>query len=786
MRTSLLILCTLFAISTPIYAQEFTINGFVQDAATGERLIGANVFDPERNRGTTTNLYGFFSLTQKNVAADSILLVVSYIGYERWQTRLATNEDISLEIAMTLKAIAMDSVLVVAEDLERIEEKTDMGTIEIPIQQLRTLPAILGEVDVIKSIQLLPGVQSGSEGSSGLYVRGGAPDQNLLLLDGAPVYNASHLFGFFSVFNSDAVKNIKLIKGGFPARYGGRLSSVVEINMKEGNNQEFHGKGTLGLVASRLMLEGPLQKGKSSFIVSARRTYIDLLVRPFLNSDDTGGYYFTDVNAKVNHAFSPKNRLYLSLYAGLDKFYFDSRSTDVESSNSSRENGGLQWGNVTSTLRWNYLINKKLFSNTTILYSRYRFNVQVEEQNIIDGSLSEAYLLKYLSGIEDWSARLDFDFRPNASHYIRFGGSGITHTFSPGAAQFKADGFDVTALDTLLAPTRQQSSVEANAYLEDDLRISSEFKVNVGVHGSLFKIQDKQFTSLQPRVSGRYLFGKWALKASYATMSQYVHLLSNAGIGMPTDLWVPATARVGPEESRQFALGTARSFKDNQFEFSLEGYYKEMDNLIEYKEGADFLGLDTDWQNKVEIGSGRSIGLELFLQKKRGRTTGWLGYTLSKTDRHFENLNFGNRYPYRYDRRHDISLVFNHVLSRGIELSGTWVYGTGNAISFPSATYPSTAHPLLTDLRFLFAPELDYLPQKNGVRMRAYHRADLALRFVKRNGARESVWTIGIYNAYSRKNPFFYFLSDDSNGDPVVKQASLFPIIPAISYSRSF
>ncbi len=782
MRNSFSILMITFCLTTFAFAREFTVSGYVQDAKTGERLIGVNVFYPEYNIGTTTNIYGFFSLTQKNALADSIALVVSYISYDRWQQKISPHKDLDLQIELTPRAIALDSVFVVAEHLETIEKKTEMSTIEIPIRQLKMLPALLGEVDVIKSIQLLPGVQSGSEGSSGLYVRGGAPDQNLILLDGAPVYNVSHLFGFFSVFNADAVKNIKLIKGGFPARYGGRLSSVVEINMKEGNNQEFNAQATIGLISSRFMLEGPFKKDKTSFIVTARRTYVDVLMKPFLNDEDgNGGYYFTDVNAKVNHIFSSKNRLYLSLYTGLDKFYFDDQQN--ESFDTSSEKGDLKWGNITSTMRWNNLITKKLFSNTTLLYSRYRFEVNVEEKSGNGAQLFESFFLKYFSGIEDWSARVDFDYHPNPANYIKFGIGGTAHTFSPGAAQFKSDGFDISAFDTLVAPTRRQYANEANVYVEDDLTLTDRLKINIGVHGSLFSINNKNYTSLQPRVSLRYLFNDWAVKTSYASMQQYVHLLSNAGIGLPTDLWVPATDKIRPQQSEQVALGLARSFRDNQYEFSLESYYKSMSNLIEYKEGADFLGLDTDWQNKVEIGSGRSYGLELFVQKKRGRTTGWIGYTLSRTDRKFTNLNFGKRYAYRYDRRHDISFVFNRQLKPGIELSGTWVFGTGNAITLPVATFPSVFHFLFTDN---YSSELEHLPKKNGVRMRAYHRFDLAIRFVKRKGVLEGGWTIGVYNIYSRKNPFFYFLSENRRGDPVIKQASLFPIIPAISYTRNF
>ncbi len=778
MRVNIFIIIISLFVFRVAFAQEFTLNGYVQDSNTGERLIGANVFDPEHEVGTTTNVYGFFSLTLKDMKADSISIMVSYIGYERWQKKLITGQDHQLSIELIPSVINLGSVTVVAERLETIEQKTEMSTIEIPIKQLKTVPALLGEVDVLKSIQLLPGVQSGMEGSSGLYVRGGAPDQNLIQLDGAPVYNVSHLFGFFSVFNSDAVKNIKLTKGGFPARYGGRLSSVIDINMKEGNNQDFTGQATLGLIASRLTLEGPLKKGQSSYIISARRTYADVVMKPFLREDQKGnGYYFTDLNAKVNHIFSNKNRLYLSLYAGLDKFTFLSKeSYDQETS---EESGNLRWGNITSTLRWNSLINKKLFSNTILIFSKYRFTIKAEEESK-SGQTSDSYLLKYYSGIQDWSARFDFDFHPNPNHNIKFGGGATTHTFSPGAAHFKTSATDASGLDTLVTPTQRQDAIEASLFAEDDLKLTEEIKINAGIHTSMFSTNGRTYKSVQPRLSARLMLNDWAFKCSYATMSQYIHLLSNVGIGLPTDLWVPATDRVKPQESKQFAFGLAQSLKNNEYEVSLESYYKTMDNLIEYKNGADFLGLDTDWQDKIEAGSGRSYGLELFLQKKHGLLTGWLGYTLSWSNRQFEGLNFGQRFQYRYDRRHDTALVFNYQLSNSIELSGTWIYGTGNAITLPIASYPSVN--LIHD----YSEEIEYYPQRNNVRMRAYHRMDLGIRFIKRKGNRERVLTIGIYNMYSRKNPFFYFFSDNRQGDPVIKQASLFPIIPAISYTFGF
>ncbi len=759
-------------------AHSQTISGFVEDKSSGERLIGANVFDPELKIGTSTNAYGFFSLTYKNFLQDSISLVVSYIGYENWRRRLVLAEKRHIKISLQPTAILADTVTIEADALGDIAEQTEMSVVQIPVRQLALMPALLGEVDVVKSLQLLPGVQSGNEGSSGLYIRGGGPDQNLILLDGAPVYNASHLFGFFSVFNSDALKNVQLTKGGFPPRYGGRLASVIEVNMKEGNNQELKGRAGIGLVSSRFMLEGPIKKGTSSFIFTGRRTYIDLLARPFLPDDETGGYFFHDLNMKLNHSFSATHRLYLSVYAGLDKFYTESKSEF------SKDTGELNWGNITSTVRWNWLHNQKLFSNTLLMYSRYRFEIiATDEETSSFDSVKETYLLKHFSGIEDYSARMDFDFVPSPAHYIRFGAGSSYRIFNPGAIQLKEEGAG-TSLNSLILPNARQEAAEFNLYAGDDVRVSDWFKINLGVHSALFSVNNKQYFSLQPRVSSRILVGDWAVKSSYAEMRQNIHLLTNTSIGLPTDLWLPATARVRPQFSRQVALGLARSFAGGLIDFSVEGYYKSMNNIIEYKEGATFIGLDADWQDRVDIGNGRAYGVEFFLHKKSGRASGWFGYTLSWSDRQFDKLNFGKRFAYRYDRRHDIGIAFNYRLSRAIDFSTTWVYGTGSAISLPAATFP--AEKPQYNGAFRFFGEASHYTQRNGVRMGSYHRLDFSFRFYTRRGIDENFWTLGLYNAYHRQNPFYYFRDNDNSGNPVIKQVSLFPLIPAISYTRSF
>ena len=752
-------------------AAKYTISGFALDAETGEKLIGANLYDPDRRLGTATNTYGFFSLT---LPADSVTLLVSYLGYEPVTYRLLLDGDLRLDIELQPATLTTDGIEVVADRLEPIEEQTRMSTIDIPIKQVKALPAILGEVDVLRTLQLLPGVQSGTEGTSGLFVRGGSPDQTLLLLDGAQVYNAAHLFGFFSVFNADALKHVELIKGGFPARYGGRLSSVLDIGMKEGNMKRFAAEGAIGVVASRLTVEGPITKDKTSFIVSGRRTYIDVLTRPFLPKDEKAGYHFYDLNAKINHTLTPRDRLYLSLYRGNDRFSSRIEDGDLEA------RAFLRWGNITSTLRWNHLVNDKLFSNVTATFTRYQFDIGSEERR---ADSNEFFQLGYVSGIRDWGLKADFDYVPTPNHYVRFGASGTFHTFRPGASQVKADLEEASDAPLLIQPSRPLEAVEYAVYAEDDFKVSRRLKLNVGVHASGFLITQRHFTSVQPRLSLRYLLPSgWAVKASYAAMKQYILLLTNSSVGLPTDLWLPATAKIPPQSSHLFAAGVARTLFKNQYEFSLETYYKRLDHLIEYKNGASFLGIDEDWQDKVESGRGWAYGGEIFVQKKAGRTTGWVGYTLAWSNRRFSNLNEGRSFPYKYDRRHDLSVVVVHQYRPGIELSGSWSYASGSAVTLPNTLY--AANPLVHSY-YCSSCLIESYGSRNDYRLRAFHRLDIGVNFKKRRGARERTLSVGLYNAYNRKNPFFISLTDEE-GQTKLKQFSLFPILPYVTYSRTF
>ncbi|TGE23384.1 TonB-dependent receptor [Hymenobacter metallicola] len=788
---SLLILGGLLISTQTLRAQQpgkITISGYVRDQATGENLIGVAVMNPGSGQGTATNNYGFYSLTLP-ASADSVRLFVSYLGYEKGRFAVKSERSVTHDFRLRPLSAELAGVEVVGSREEKIAQTTRMGTINVPIAQIKTLPALFGETDVLKVLQLLPGVQSGGEGQSGLYVRGGSPDQNLILLDGTPVYNAAHLFGFFSVFNADALNNVELIKGGFPARYGGRLSSVLDISMKEGNMQEFHGEGAIGIVASKLTLEGPIKKDTASFIISARRTYIDLLARPLINlamanegipydERPTVGYFFHDLNGKLNWKVGRRDRLYLSAYTGYDKFY--ARYNDKEDDGSYyKERDGLGWGNLTSALRWNHVLNDQLFMNTHFTYSKYQFNVRIDQENkIASGSnpRTEKFALHYLSNIRDLSLKTDLDYVPNPDHYIRFGGQYILHSFRPGALQVKGAGADD------INSGQQTLASEASLYAEDDYRVTDRLKVNGGLRVNSFLVDKTLYPSLEPRISGRFLLTEnWALKAAYARTTQYIHLLTNSGIGLPTDLWVPATAKIKPQKAQQISVGAARTLRyhDEEYELSFESYYKPMQNLIEYKEGASFLGTtDNQWQDKVTSGRGWAYGAELFLQKKSGRTTGWIGYTLAWSNRKFAELNQGRLYPYKYDRRHDATLVVVHKFSPTFTLSGTWVYGTGNATT-------------LSEGRFRLAPYEQYeeYGERNSYRMRAYHRLDLDLSKTKKKKWGEVVNSFSLYNAYSRRNPYYIYLSRDYDyrtGDTkaVYKQISLFPIIP--SFSKSF
>jgi hypothetical protein len=785
------------AASVNAFSQQVTISGFVREAGSMELLPGVNVSVHNSTLGGVTNTYGFYSISIPK--SDSVTISYSFVGYETKSVHIAAHSDRQID-ATLVSANQLDEVTVSAKRQgEKVSESVQMSRIELPVAQIKKIPAFFGEKDVIRVLQLMPGVQKGTEGQTGLYVRGGGPEQNLIILDDAVVYNASHLFGFFSVFNSDALKSVELTKGGFPARYGGRLSSVVEMNMKEGSKEKLHGEGGIGLISSRLTLEGPLVKNKSSFLVSARRTYIDVLAAPLIAQQQTGnsskvkpGYFFYDLNAKVNYDFGAKNKLYVSGYFGQDKFHVR------EKSEFSQNRSGLNWGNATATLRWNHLINQKLFVNTSLIYSHFNFNIFSNDKEFEKGVVVDEFTLKYNSLIRDYSLKADFDFYPNTKHTIKFGGQATSHRFVPSALALDGDFFE----NDLEIQAKPIETVEAGIYAEDTWQPFRALKVNAGFRLSLFETQSQTYVRPEPRISAALQLGKnLSAKASYAKMNQYVHLLTNTGLGLPTDLWVPTTDRVAPQQSSQVAAGLAKDLERHGLAITLEGYYKTMNNIISYKEGSSFISLDgknaneLNWEDNVTSGKGWSYGAEFMVQKKTGKLSGWVGYTLSWTKWKFPELNFGKTFYPRYDRRHDISVVGIYELSKRITLSATWVYGTGNALTLPVSRFTSFENPFLPGYNgypsSIGNVHTEY-GEKNGFRAEAYHRMDLAIQFHKKKKRHERTWEFGLYNAYNRRNPFFYNIdSKDDKNNPnqrinVLTRYSLFPVLPSFSYNFKF
>lgn len=755
--------------------QEMTISGYVEEFGSGEKLIGANVVDIQSLRGATTNEYGFYSLT---VPIGSGELVVSYVGYRRDTIRWSATESVKIDIRLH-NAVELETVRIQAQRVRRIEEESQMSRNEIPVEQLQKLPALLGENDVLKTLQLLPGVQSGSEGTSGIYVRGGSIDQNLILVDGVPIYNPTHVLGIFSSFNSDAIKSVSITKGGFPARFGGRLSSIVEVNMRDGHLNEFHGSGQIGLVSSRLLVEGPIVPEKSSFLMSIRRSYIDIIGRPIAKLAQKNKQekvvptaFFHDLNLKANHRFNDQHRLVFSGYYGADQY--GAKYRDVFN----QTDAYVKWGNYLGSLNWNHRMAPKLFANTTLTYSRYRLSNDITYSGS-GGEDQEIFNSLYFSGIEDFGLKYSVDYVPRNRHYWKMGLGLTHHTYSPGALTYRYDFGDEK--DNREFNQDHLRSFEGALFVEDEMDFGA-LSMNAGLHYSTFLTNKKFYHSLQPRLSMRYKFpAEWSLKASFASMSQYINLLTSEALSLPTDLWVPSTADIRPQTSWQVAIGGARTlWKD--YELSVEGYYKEMNHVLSYKPGVSFI-IDpissTDWQDKITQGQGWSYGAEFLFQKKFGRTTGWLAYTLSWNTRQFDDINRGEIFPYKYDRRHDISVVLSHDLSDRWSVSGAWIYGTGNAYSIPDTRFPV--------IPGFFPGDDGYsvYTDKNNYRMSDYHRLDISFKRTKEKKWGSTSWTFGAYNAYSRMNPFFIIEGQDFYGGKL-EEVAILPVIPYFSWGFKF
>jgi hypothetical protein len=757
--------------------KNYTLSGYIYESSSKESLPGAVAYSATSQLATVSNNFGFYSLTIPEGQHD---LLFQLVGYLQQNISITLNSNTKQDIFLVNNAQTAE-VVINADAKEKVSEDSRMSTIGIPIEQIKAIPALFGEKDVLKVIQLMPGVQKGSEGSSGFYVRGGGPDQNLIILDDATVYNANHLFGFFSLFNGDALKSIELVKGGFPARYGGRLSSVLEMQMKDGNKEKYTGEVGIGLISSRFILEGPAIKGKSSFIVSGRRTYIDALIYPFLPNDNKVGYFFYDFNAKYHHVINDRNRVFLSGYFGKDKFYFNDVSDPNEVFKVS-----LKWGNATATARWNHLFNDKLFANTSLIFTDFKLRIANEEKD----KEQNLFTLDYRSGIRDYSAKIDFDYHPNPNHYIRWGGLSTLHQFTPKAIVLTGE-----YVDQPVSEKEINYALESGVYFEDDWSLSPKLKVNMGARLSHYMYKDKNYLRPEPRFSGRYMIQEnTSVKFSFAQMNQYIHLLSNTGAGLPTDLWVPATDKIGPQRSTQYALGFARDLTKQKLTLTIEGYYKDMSDIIHYKEGASFLTSDGDgsdeftWEDQVTTGRGKSYGGEIMVQRKFGKFTGWVGYTLSWTKLQFEELNFGREFFARYDRRHDMSIVGIYKLNDHIQLAATWVYGTGQAITLPLASYSLQPHQVepSQNQHIRGNTYAEYYGDKNSFRMAPYHRFDVSAQFRKQLKRSERTFEVGLYNAYNRKNPYYYFIATNAQGNNVLRQISLFPILPSVSWTYKF
>ena len=770
-----------------------TVSGYMTDAASGESLISATLLDRISGQGGVTNNYGFYTLT---LPAGEVSLEYSYTGYETVVKEFRLTRDTVIHVGLVFSPEMLSGATVTASRSEIGVRGTQMSAIEIPVNQIRRVPALAGEVDVIKAIQLLPGVQSGTEGSAGLYVRGGGPDENLLLLDGVPIYNVNHMMGFFSVFNADAIKNVTLYKGSFPARFGSRLSSIVDVRMKDGNDQAWHGSASLGLLSAKVNVEGPIVKGKTTFNVSARRTYYDVLAQPLIalymrnnreNGDQaTGGYYFYDLNAKLTHTFSNRDKLYASYYMGDDRVY--ARLNMSDGSMDTRLNMGWNWGNIVGSLRWNHVFGPRLFVNTTVNYTQYRHLLDINGNERYQGGANTDFTLGYNSLINDLSAAADFEFNPVPEHDIRFGGTFIHHTFKPSVTtvRFSESAQKDAAIDTTFGD-RNLFTNEAALYAEDNWSITPWLKVNLGLRYSLYATSGRTYHSLEPRVSLRALFtDDFSFKASYSEMSQAVHLLSNSNISLPTDLWVPSTDRIEPMRSKQAAAGLFYSL--GVVDLSLEGYYKHMDNVLEYRDGASFFGSTTGWEDKVAMGKGWAYGVEFLVQKKTGRLTGWIGYTWSKTMRQFDReghvINFGKPFPAKYDRRHDLSITAAYELTKKIDLAATFVYGTGVCGSLALQTIQAMPGYDRQFDYYMLADTfpVDYLEGRNNYRMPSYQRLDLGVNFKRtfRNGHHRTI-SLSVFNAYNRNNPFLVY----RDGKQLV-QLSIFPIMPSLSYTYEF
>ena len=764
----LFLLIVLFYSLSAFSQQQCTLSGYIRDAKTGENLIGATVIIKEKpGIAAVSNAYGFYSIT---LPAGKYQISSLYMGYIVQEQTVDLEKSIKIDFVLSERSKDLNEVEITSTHHNENVTKTQMGLQKIDIKEINNIPVLFGERDVLKTIQLLPGIKSAGEGSSGFNVRGGAADQNLILLDEATVYNASHLLGFFSVFNSDAIKDVSIYKGNEPAEYGGRLASVLDIKMNDGNNQKFGVSGGLGLISSRINIEGPIVKDKGSFVISARRTYADMFLKLSSDSSARGTkLYFYDLNAKANYKIDDNNRIYLSGYFGRDVLGY-------------RDMFGIDWGNSTGTLRWNHLVTDQLFSKTSLIFSDYSYNIGI--------NFSVGNEINIISRIRDYGFKQDFQYYKSDKSTWKFGISSVYHKIIPG---------EITAGDNYTISSLTNKFAWENAfYFSDQYQFSNKLSAEYGLRLSSFSLFGpgtfydfdangnttdsitykagkimKSYYNVEPRATLNYLIdNNSSVKASYARNTQNLHLLSNSTSGSPTDLWIPNSNNVKPEIADQVSLGYYRNFSDNMYECSVEVYYKYLQNQIDYRDGAE-LNYTDNVESQILFGKGRAYGLELFLKKKYGRFNGWLSYTLSRTERKFDGINSGNYYPAKQDRTHDISVVGMYKLNDRWSFSSTWVYNTGNAVTFPCGKYEVAGQ-----TRY-------YYTDRNSSRMPAYHRLDLGATLTV---SEHSSWSFSLYNAYGRNNAYMIDFRN-SESDPTKTEAvqiTLFKYIPSVTYNFKF
>ena len=801
-----------------------TISGYIYDRETTETLIGANISDPKSGNATVSNNYGFYSLTVPDEITD---LQASYIGYGTHSFQIEDDEKGPFNIFLK-PSLALDTLVVEGSRVTNLRS-TDIGKLSMNASELKSVPSFMGESDLVKTLQLTPGVTAGTEGIAGMYVRGGNLDENLYLVDGNPVYHVNHMLGIFSTFNTDAVKLMNFYKGSFPARFGGRLSSVVDMRMNDGDSKKIGGTVSVGLLSSRLNLNGPLFSDKTTFNVSLRRTYFDLFTTPLIAlinySNNKGGndnysdkmsmnYNFYDLNGKISHKFSDRSRLFLSIYAGNDKmsghYTVDSKENRNEPSeynttpyfidNNSDQKVKIAWGTKLASLNWAYQLNSKLYSSSTLIFSQYNSDISSSEKEAYSYApkpetglteKKEAFSKSsvYGSGITDVGARTDFDYTPDHNHYIRYGATLINHFFRPEHTRVGAlEDNNGNKLEKEFTYANDSVNVlETSLYAEDEMDISDKIKLNLGVHLSNFNVEKKNYLSLQPRVSGRYLLSETlSFKASYAQMSQYLHLLQSSFLSLPNDLWMPVTANVKPLVSHQLSGGVYWDYR--KINFSMEGYYKTSKNQMEYKEGAELFSVGKNWEERVAQGNGKAYGVEWMAAKKQGKTTGWAGYALSWATRHFPNgeINGGKPYYAKFDNRHKINIVVNHKFNRKVDVNASWFLATGNWLTLPLEKYSSSSYPQY------------YYSERNNYKMPPYHRLDLSINFTKQKKKGTRIWNVSIYNSYFQKNAFMvlpetvnYYEESNKWGsvnrtESEYRKITIFPIIPSVSYTYKF